>query len=256
MRSLAWSAHGSIGAFISPAGVSPFVLVGRLAQLNQLDLEFVCPRCQGMHAESSLITFCPTCGDQRNESALRACQRCKFDFRSLASTKDLWDDPIPVAPPVPQSLPGAQWAPPDPTQQVPTSAAPPFGWQPPAQPQPWQPPLPPPAPVGAPTQVQPSWAPPQVAQRFGATTGVQSSTVSAAATMVAPGGPAPAEPAAMPQWQSLNPTQWQPPQAAARVTIPAGWNADPLARHELRWWDGSTWTAHVLDQGNPGHDTI
>jgi hypothetical protein len=84
---------GSIGAFVSPGRVSPFVLVGRLAQLNRLDLEFICPRCQGPHAESSLITFCPQCGDQRNDSVLRACPKCEFEFRALGSTTNLWENP-------------------------------------------------------------------------------------------------------------------------------------------------------------------
>ena len=29
----------------------------------------------------------------------------------------------------------------------------------------------------------------------------------------------------------------------------AGWLPDPSAAHELRYWDGSTWTEHVIDQG-------
>jgi hypothetical protein len=29
----------------------------------------------------------------------------------------------------------------------------------------------------------------------------------------------------------------------------AGWQADPFGRHELRYWDGSAWTAHVSDAG-------
>jgi hypothetical protein len=127
----------SIGAVVGAGGISPFVLVGRLAQLNQLDLEFVCPRCQGLHAESSLITFCPKCGEQCNESALRACKRCKFDFRGLASTKDLWDDPI--APPTTAipSIPPTQWAPPVPDQRVesgvttPSAPSPAPAWSPP-----------------------------------------------------------------------------------------------------------------------------
>ena len=39
--------QSSLGAVISMQGISPFVLIGKLAQLNQLDPEFVCPRCQG-----------------------------------------------------------------------------------------------------------------------------------------------------------------------------------------------------------------
>lgn len=149
----------SIGAVISTGGVSPFVLIGRLAQLNQLDLEFVCPRCQGLHAESSLITFCPKCGDQRNDSVLRSCDRCKFEFRALGSTKDLWDEPIqrplphatPALPPAGMAsevvpwpmadetaeqprLPADRWAPPRSAQRVSTL--------PPAHPVSWEPPTP------------------------------------------------------------------------------------------------------------------
>jgi hypothetical protein len=36
-----------------------------------------------------------------------------------------------------------------------------------------------------------------------------------------------------------------PPPPAA----PAMWAADPTARHELRYWNGTTWTAHVSDRG-------
>ncbi len=28
-----------------------------------------------------------------------------------------------------------------------------------------------------------------------------------------------------------------------------GWHNDPSRRHELRWWDGSTWTSYVADEG-------
>jgi hypothetical protein len=39
---------------------------------------------------------------------------------------------------------------------------------------------------------------------------------------------------------------------------PAGpeprWYADPSHRHELRWWNGSTWTDQVLDGGVPSAD--
>lgn len=34
----------------------------------------------------------------------------------------------------------------------------------------------------------------------------------------------------------------------------AGWQADPFGRHELRYWDGSAWTAHVSDGGVQGSD--
>jgi uncharacterized RDD family membrane protein YckC len=35
---------------------------------------------------------------------------------------------------------------------------------------------------------------------------------------------------------------------------PARWAADPLGRHEYRYWDGSQWTEHVSDNGAVGTD--
>lgn len=29
----------------------------------------------------------------------------------------------------------------------------------------------------------------------------------------------------------------------------AGWYGDPTGRHDLRYWDGKTWTRHVSDDG-------
>ena len=37
---------------------------------------------------------------------------------------------------------------------------------------------------------------------------------------------------------------------------PAGWLRDPSGRHELRYWDGSQWTAHVSSQGNQSTDAL
>jgi hypothetical protein len=34
----------------------------------------------------------------------------------------------------------------------------------------------------------------------------------------------------------------------------AGWKSDPFGRHELRYWDGGAWTAHVSDAGVQGSD--
>jgi uncharacterized protein (AIM24 family) len=36
----------------------------------------------------------------------------------------------------------------------------------------------------------------------------------------------------------------------------ANWHPDPTGRHELRYWDGSTWTEHVSDRGNVGSDPL
>lgn len=47
-----------------------------------------------------------------------------------------------------------------------------------------------------------------------------------------------------------------PPQkpAAGDPVLPAGWHADPFARHELRFFDGVEWTEHVADNGQAATD--
>jgi uncharacterized RDD family membrane protein YckC len=37
-------------------------------------------------------------------------------------------------------------------------------------------------------------------------------------------------------------------------STPLGWYPDPSRRHELRFWDGSAWTAHVANRGVVGVD--
>lgn len=37
---------------------------------------------------------------------------------------------------------------------------------------------------------------------------------------------------------------------------PAAWHPDPTGRHELRYWDGSSWTDHVADNGEVGNDPL
>ena len=39
-----------------------------------------------------------------------------------------------------------------------------------------------------------------------------------------------------------------PTPPALPPTIAAGWHPDPLWRHELRYFDGSTWTDYVCNQ--------
>ncbi|MEO5724689.1 MAG: phospholipid scramblase-related protein [Ilumatobacteraceae bacterium] len=40
------------------------------------------------------------------------------------------------------------------------------------------------------------------------------------------------------------------------TTSPAAWHPDPVGRHELRYWDGSEWTAHVSNNGIQGSDPL
>ena len=47
-----------------------------------------------------------------------------------------------------------------------------------------------------------------------------------------------------------------PPPPRPVPAIPAGWHRDPKAKHELRYWDGSAWTAHVSNGGVQGTDAL
>jgi hypothetical protein len=40
------------------------------------------------------------------------------------------------------------------------------------------------------------------------------------------------------------------------MTTPASWLSDPAGAHELRYWDGASWTEHVSDQGAQGTDPV
>jgi hypothetical protein len=104
------------------AMVSPYVAAGRLVQLNAKGPKFTCPRCQGLDADETVITYCPQCGERQTESALRACVKCRFDFRSLIDPTPLWHPKAdePAEPPVPQPPP-APWAPPLPPAPPPAS---------------------------------------------------------------------------------------------------------------------------------------
>lgn len=43
---------------------------------------------------------------------------------------------------------------------------------------------------------------------------------------------------------------------AATTAASAAWHPDPTGRHQLRYWDGQTWTAHVSDNGVAATDPI
>jgi hypothetical protein len=123
------------------AVVSPYVAAGRLVQLNAKGPKFTCPRCQGLDADETVITFCQQCGERQTESALRACAKCRFDFRTLVDATPLWHskDAAPTAPPAPPAAAPEPLAP-----SVPS--APPAPWAPAPPPAPWAPPPPPAAP--------------------------------------------------------------------------------------------------------------
>jgi uncharacterized protein YlaI len=46
---------------------------------------------------------------------------------------------------------------------------------------------------------------------------------------------------------------------AAPISTPSRtgrWNVDPTARHQYRYWDGETWTEHVVDNGSFESDAV
>ncbi|MBW6469131.1 MAG: DUF2510 domain-containing protein [Anaerosomatales bacterium] len=45
-------------------------------------------------------------------------------------------------------------------------------------------------------------------------------------------------------------------QAPTPPAPPAGWFADPTGRHELRYWNGLSWTASVSDAGTQSDDPM
>jgi hypothetical protein len=47
-----------------------------------------------------------------------------------------------------------------------------------------------------------------------------------------------------------------PATGPAPGTSPSGWHADPMGRHQLRFWDGSQWTAHVCNDGIVSSDPV
>jgi hypothetical protein len=47
------------------------------------------------------------------------------------------------------------------------------------------------------------------------------------------------------------PAPMAPPAPVQQPAVPPGWYADPWSISPLRWWDGSTWTAHVSEPPPP-----
>ena len=42
----------------------------------------------------------------------------------------------------------------------------------------------------------------------------------------------------------------------APAVAPPGWLADPMQRHQYRYWDGTRWTAAVSDDGAQSSDPL
>jgi len=137
---------GAIGATVSTSGISPFLLVGSLMKFKNFDIPYVCPRCQGLEADSSIVTYCPNCGERRDEAVLRSCRRCKHNFAAAehAEHGELWD---PDAPAFDMSTAPVS----TPSFGAPTFPAPVLAPPNPAEPAPLRPPQP------MPTSPAPGW---------------------------------------------------------------------------------------------------
>ncbi len=71
-----------------------------------------------------------------------------------------------------------------------------------------------------------------------------------------PGGPSPRS-----SFTASRPGPPTPPVSGAAPSAPAtgggvapGWFRDPTGRHAQRYWSGSDWTEHVMDDGVPAAD--
>ncbi len=107
----------SVGGVFSTQGIAPYIMLGRLVQARNSDPDFVCARCQGLDADQTVITFCPSCGERRDEAVLRSCEHCGHDFRSRAAEVPAWrseevGDELSAAAAEPAALPPAPPAPP------------------------------------------------------------------------------------------------------------------------------------------------
>lgn len=205
--------------------VAPGSMLRQALRLNKMTPDFVCPRCQGLRADGFVVTFCPSCGAQHREGALRSCA-CGFDFRAEALRL------LEAAPPVVLPLP-------TPAVQQPVQQA----MYHPAQ-HPGQPPHQPvPQPVGA-TSPNPSFEQMPSAPVFGVAPPAPQPALQPA-PQPAPQHPAPQQPAPhqVQQQQPVAPQQVQQHQPSAGGPLPvAGWYSDPWRAAPLRWWDGRTWT--------------
>ena len=68
---------------------------------------------------------------------------------------------------------------------------------------------------------------------------------------------APAAPAPVTNVPAVpSPPPAPPPPPPPRPTAPADWYADPAARHQCRYWNGTAWTAHVADSGQTAQEPL
>jgi hypothetical protein len=86
-------------------------------------------------------------------------------------------------------------------------------------------------------------------KRLGALEAALGGNIVSSVKIAAPG--AAPQPAPMPA-----PMPAAAPAQAPVGAAPAAWLADPTGRHQLRYWDGSAWTANVSDNGAVSQDPV
>lgn len=67
-------------------------------------------------------------------------------------------------------------------------------------------------------------------------------------------GAAPSYPGEAPSYPGAPPSP--PPGAPGTAGPPAAWYPDPSGRNELRYWDGTQWTAHASNSGTTSTDPL
>ncbi len=128
-------AIGMVGLTVSPAGVNPFLVFGRLFNLNAFRKQLeVCRRCEGVDMDVNLAAICPECRTILTATILRRCPHkgCPHDFLASIAGCSLWTGAMREranrarAPRQPAATPVST----DPPAGVPAAATPAAGWYP------------------------------------------------------------------------------------------------------------------------------
>lgn len=128
-------AIGMVGLTVSPAGVNPFLVFGRLFNLNAFRKQLeACRRCEGVDMDVNLAAICPECRTILTATVLRRCPHkgCTHDFLASIAGRSLWAGAMKeraeraLAPRQPAATPVST----DPPAGVSAAATPAAGWYP------------------------------------------------------------------------------------------------------------------------------
>jgi hypothetical protein len=216
-----------LGSTIGRRGITPFVIVGQLVRVKKLDPDFVCTRCQGTTADEWVVTYCPKCGDRRQEAVLRACPKCKYDFRKGAEMPELWHPAPP--PPLPEAIP----------RQIELAADP----------------LALAAATPSDMSVVAASAGQVAVAGFAAPAGTVAAPSAGQAAVAGLAAPAGTVAAGAPDQAAAGGPGTTGPVMTAPLPA-AGWYPDSWRRYSQRWWDGSKWTQYVYGPAGQSVDPV